>query len=90
MSLFTFLKFIKDISTPPAVNRELKPTRKTSESGVSNEPSPGGSFTGLIPKETSPGGPYTSGTSVELGVNGPPSIDRTLKPKKLPSDGEFI
>ncbi|EEB09988.1 GRB2-associated-binding protein, putative [Pediculus humanus corporis] len=76
-----------DISTPPAVNRELKPTRKTSESGVSNEPSPGGSFTGLIPKETSPGGPYTSGTSVELGVNGPPSIDRTLKPKKLPSDG---
>lgn len=70
--------------TPPAVNRELKPIRKMSDSGASNEPSPGGPFTSLN-KEHSPGGPFSLGLCDPY--SGPPSIDRTLKPKKLPSEG---
>ncbi|KAL0273217.1 UNVERIFIED_CONTAM: hypothetical protein PYX00_005946 [Menopon gallinae] len=73
--------------TPPAVNRELKPMRKMSDSGASNEPSPGGPFTSLN-KEPSPGGPFSLGSCDPYG-SGPPSIDRTLKPKKLPSEGAF-
>ncbi|KAK6637707.1 hypothetical protein RUM44_008129 [Polyplax serrata] len=75
------------ISTPPAVNRELKPSRKMSDSGVSNEPSPGGPFTSSLAKEPSPGGPFTLAPPGDPTVNGPPSIDRTLKPKKLQSEG---
>lgn len=69
------------VPTPPAVNRELKPTRKMSDSGASNEPSPGGPFTPSFSKEPSPGGPFSIG-SAEPSPGGPPSIDRTLKPKK--------
>lgn len=82
--LFNFL----GVPTPPAVNRELKPSRKMSDSGASNEPSPGGPFTPSFSKEPSPGGPFSIG-SAEPSPGGPPSIDRTLKPKKHQTEGKL-
>lgn len=66
---------LSDIPTPPAVNRELKPGRKLSDSTsmVSNEPSP-----------VSPAAHLVSG-------HVPPSVDRTLKPQlKQLEQGMFI
>ncbi|KAL1459027.1 hypothetical protein WDU94_011043 [Cyamophila willieti] len=61
-----------NLSTPPLVNRELKPGRKLSDSTNSNEASP------VLVYGTGGPSPLYSGAGM-----GPPNIDRKLKPPAL-------
>uniref|UniRef100_A0A8D8RHQ7 Protein daughter of sevenless n=1 Tax=Cacopsylla melanoneura TaxID=428564 RepID=A0A8D8RHQ7_9HEMI len=80
-----------NLSTPPLVNRELKPGRKLSDSTNSNEASPvlvygtGGpsplySSAGVGPPVYGTGGPSPLYSGAGMG---PPNIDRKLKPPAL-------